>query len=66
MWCMDAKYSNTIPMKLASTCSLVRYEVTYKVSSKCVEPEKMKSEIENYHNYCICDSSDENFREANF
>ena len=54
---MDAKYSNTIPMKLASTCSLVRYEVTHKEVS---EKLSAKTRIESREFEKI--DFDENFR----
>ena len=39
-WCMDEKPGQTISIKLAPTCSLVQYEVSEQVSSKCVLPKK--------------------------
>ena len=39
-WCMDEKPGQTISIKLAPTCSLVQYEVSEQVSSKCVVPKK--------------------------
>ena len=44
-WCMDEIPTNTISIKLAPTCSLVQYEASEKVSSKCVVPKKMKSDL---------------------
>ena len=47
-------------MKLAPTCSFMLYEAPEQVASKCVEPEKMKSEFEKYQILFIYDFSRKN------